>query len=62
MDRAGHRTAKAAILHQHVGAERGQVIAAGIDAVLAGGSDTRYGTQMARSDEDELPLLPLLAE
>ncbi|AZZ48004.1 site-specific integrase [Rathayibacter rathayi] len=62
MDRAGHRTAKAAMLYQHVGAERGQVIAAGIDAVLAGGSESRYGTQMARTDEDELPLLPLLAE
>ncbi|WP_181069190.1 tyrosine-type recombinase/integrase [Rathayibacter sp. AY1C5] len=62
MDRAGHRTAKAAMLYQHVGAERGQVIAAGIDAALAGGSRGRYGTRLARTAVEELPAIPTAVE
>jgi len=54
MHRAGHRTAKAALIYQHVGAERGQVIAAGIDAALTGIPGSPYGTQVARQGLGEI--------
>ncbi|NQX11826.1 site-specific integrase [Microbacteriaceae bacterium VKM Ac-2855] len=62
MDRAGHRTAKAALIYQHVGAERGRVIAAGIDAALAGGSTSPYGTQLARTGVHDVATLPTAIE
>ncbi|WP_258065435.1 tyrosine-type recombinase/integrase [Rathayibacter sp. AY1B8] len=62
LDRAGHRTAKAALIDQHVGAERGQVIAAGIDAALTEVPGSPYGTQVARTSADQVAALATAAE
>lgn len=41
MDRAGHSTARAALIYQHVAEERGTAIAAGLDALAGAALDAR---------------------
>lgn len=41
MDRAGHSTARAALIYQHVAAERGVAIAAGLDALAGAALEDR---------------------
>jgi integrase len=58
MQRGGHRSATVALTYQHAAEERGRIIAAGIDAALGASSESGYGTQLARTATDALPLRP----
>lgn len=49
MARAGHSTARAALLYQHAAEERSGAIAAGMDALSGGSIGTATGTTMART-------------
>ncbi|WP_311877802.1 site-specific integrase [Microbacterium forte] len=48
MDRAGHSTARAALIYQHAAEERSGAIAAAMDALSGGSMMTATGTTMAR--------------
>lgn len=58
MQRGGHRSPTVALTYQHAAEERGRIIAAGIDAALGASSESGYGTRLARTANDALPLRP----
>ena len=49
MARAGHSTARAALLYQHAAEERSGASAAGMDALSGGSIGTTTGTTVART-------------